>query len=148
MIGDFGGLATKMPLFSGLFLVFALSSLGLPGLNNFVGEFLILVGTFASAYRWWVILATFGTVLAAIYLLWAYQRAFHGPVSGVAQRPVADLRPREIAMFVPALIAMVFIGIYPGVFLDRIRPSTTKVVHQMHISVIPSAGGQASGEGN
>ena len=77
MIGDVGGLATRMPIFSGLFLVFALSSLGLPGLNNFVGEFLILAGTFASSYRWWVILATFGTVLAAVYLLWAYQRAFN-----------------------------------------------------------------------
>jgi NADH-quinone oxidoreductase subunit M len=146
MIGDVGGLATRMPVFSGLFLVFALSSLGLPGLNNFVGEFLILAGTFASSYRWWVIVATFGTVLAAIYLLWAYQRAFHGPVRGLAQNPVADLRPREIVMFVPALLAMILIGVYPGLFLDRIQPSAAKVVKQMHSTVIPGSGSQAEGK--
>lgn len=147
MVGDVGGLAGRMPVFSGLFLVFALSSLGLPGLNNFVGEFLILTGTFASGYRWWVILATFGTVLAAVYLLWAYQRAFHGPVAGVAERPPADLNRREIAMFVPALAAMVFIGFYPGVFIDRIQPSTAKVVHQMHSSIIPGSNSQAEAGG-
>lgn len=145
MIGDMGGLATRMPVLSGLFLVFALSSLGLPGLNNFVGEFLILVGTFASGYRWWVIIATFGTVLAAVYLLWAYQRAFHGPVAGVAERTVRDLDRREVAMFVPALAAMVLIGFYPGFFVDRIQPAAAKVVHQLHSSVVPGASAQAEG---
>ena len=147
MIDDVGGLATRMPIFSGLFLVFALSSLGLPGLNNFVGEFLILAGTFASGFRWWVVIAAFGTVLAAVYLLWAYQRAFHGPVLGLAARPVEDLRPREIAMLAPAVAAMLFIGFYPQAFISRIEPAATKVVHQMHHSILPASGSEARGAG-
>lgn len=139
MISDMSGLAARMPLLSGLFLVFALSSLGLPGLNNFIGEFLILVGSFASGYRWWAVIGTFGTVLAAVYLLWAYQRAFHGPVGGVAEREVRDLRPREVAMLAPALAAMVLIGFYPQAFITRIQPSAAKVVKQMHSSVLPSS---------
>jgi NADH-quinone oxidoreductase subunit M len=139
LIEDFSGLAKSMPVFSGLFLLFALSALGLPGLNNFIGEFLILAGTFFSGYRWWVILATSGTVLAAVYLLWAYQRAFHGPLVDEANRRLADLDLREIAMLAPAVAAMFLVGFYPQAFLTRIQPAAEKVVHQMHSSVIPSS---------
>jgi NADH-quinone oxidoreductase subunit M len=129
-IEDFGGLAKSMPIFSGVFLVITLSSLGLPGLNGFVGEFLVLLGTFLE-YRWWVIPAAFGVVLAAVYLLWAYQRVFHGePREPVRQLP--DLGRREVAMLAPVVALIVFIGVYPKPFLERIEPAAERVVRQLN----------------
>jgi NADH-quinone oxidoreductase subunit M len=119
-----------------------LSSLGLPGLNGFVGEFLVLLGTFV-AYRWWVVPAAFGIVLAAVYLLWAYQRVFHGEPDE-ANRALPDLRSREIAMLAPVLALIAFIGVYPKPFLDRIEPSAQRVVNQLQeSSVLPEADGVA-----
>ena len=138
-IADFGGLAKSVPIFSGIFLVVALSSLGLPGLNGFVGEFLVLLGTFLN-YRWWVVPAAFGIVLAAVYLLWAYQRVFQGEPTLEANRTLTDLVPRELAMLVPALALIVVIGVYPKPFLSRIEPAAQKVVDQLdHGSVLPAA---------
>jgi NADH-quinone oxidoreductase subunit M len=138
-ISDFGGLAKSIPIFSGIFLVVALSSLGLPGLNGFVGEFLVLLGTFLH-YRWWVVPAAFGIVLAAVYLLWAYQRVFQGEVTIEANRKLVDLVPREIAMLAPALALIVVIGVYPKPFLSRIEPAANKVVQQLdHGSVLPAS---------
>jgi NADH-quinone oxidoreductase subunit M len=140
LIADFGGLATSIPVMAGVFLFVALSSLGLPGLNGFVGEFLILLGTFLG-YRWWVVPAAFGVVLAAIYLLWAYQRVFHGEPSVEANRSLPDMRPREIVMLAPVLALIAFIGVYPKPFLDRIEPSARRVVTQLnHSSVVPRGG--------
>ena len=127
LIADFGGLAKAIPVFSGIFLFVVLSSLGLPGLNGFVGEFLVLMGTFFT-YRWWVIPAAFGIVLAAVYLLWAYQRVFHGDVTNEANARIPDLNLREVAMLAPLLALIVFIGVYPKPFLDRIEPSARLVV--------------------
>jgi NADH-quinone oxidoreductase subunit M len=136
-IADFGGLAKSVPIFSGIFLLVALSSLGLPGLNGFVGEFLVLLGTFLG-YRWWVIPAAFGIVLAAVYLLWAYQRVFQGEITIEENRSLTDLVPRELAMLAPAVALIVMIGVYPQPFLDRIEPSAKKVVRQLeHSSVLP-----------
>ena len=129
-IADFGGLAGSMPVLAGVFLFVALSSLGLPGLNGFVGEFLVLLGTFLS-YRWWVLPAAFGIVLTAIYLLWAYQRVFHGEVSIEENRSLPDMRFRETVMLAPLLVLIVFIGVYPKPFLDRIEPSAERVVTQL-----------------
>ena len=138
-IADFGGLAKSVPIFSGIFLLVALSSLGLPGLNGFVGEFLVLLGTFLH-YRWWVVPAAFGIVLAAVYLLWAYQRVFQGEVTIEANRKLADLVPRELAMLAPAVVLIVVIGVYPKPFLSRIEPSARVVVEQLdHGSVLPAA---------
>ena len=125
-IADFGGLAKSVPVLAGVFLFVALSSLGLPGLNGFVGEFLILLGTFFS-YRWWVVPAAFGVVLAAIYLLWAYQRVFHGAITHDANRSLPDLSWREIAMLAPAIALIAFIGVYPKPFLDRINPTAERL---------------------
>ena len=127
-IGDFGGLGKTIPILAGIFLFTALSSLGLPGLNGFVGEFLILLGTFFE-YRWWVIPAAFGIILAAVYLLWAYQRVFHGPVERDENRTIRDLSWREIGMLAPILGLILFIGVYPKPFLDRIEPAAEKTVH-------------------
>jgi NADH-quinone oxidoreductase subunit M len=135
LIADFGGLAGSMPVFSGIFLFVALSSLGLPGLNGFVGEFLVLLGTFFT-YRWWVVPAAFGVVLAAVYLLWAYQRVFHGPLTIDANRGLPDMNSREIAMLAPVMALIVLIGVYPQPFLDRINPAAEKVVRQLNESTV------------
>jgi NADH-quinone oxidoreductase subunit M len=139
MISDFGGLAQSIPVFSGIFLFVALSSLGLPGLNGFVGEFLVLVGTF-DAYRWWVVPAAFGIVLAAIYLLWAYQRVFHGPTT-IEEDSVPDLSRRELAILAPLVALILFIGFFPKPFLERIEPAARKVVSQLHADPELAEGG-------
>lgn len=129
-IADFGGLQKTIPIFSGIFLFVVLSSIGLPGLNGFVGEFLVLLGTFVG-YRWWVIPAAFGVVLAAIYLLWAYKRVFHGPVTNEANRLIPDLGVRELVMLAPILVLIVVIGVYPQPFLDRIGPSAERLQQEL-----------------
>jgi NADH-quinone oxidoreductase subunit M len=129
LIADFGGLAKSAPVMAGIFLLVALSSLGLPALNGFVGEFLVLLGTFYE-YRYWVVPAAFGIVLAAIYLLWAYQRVFHGEPSG-ANRTLPDMSGRELAMLLPLVAAIVFIGVYPKPLLDRINPAAERAVIQL-----------------
>ncbi|HEX2057938.1 MAG TPA: NADH-quinone oxidoreductase subunit M [Actinomycetota bacterium] len=145
LIADFGGLARTVPVLAGIFLFVTMSSIGLPGLNGFVGEFSVLVGTFAS-YRWWVVPAAFGVVLAAIYLLWAYQRVFYGPVTNPENERIPDLRPRELAMLVPLLVLIVGIGVYPKPILDRIDPSAEKVVRQLNeSSVLPGSPARAEG---
>jgi NADH-quinone oxidoreductase subunit M len=145
LISDFGGLGTSVPVLAGIFLFVALSSLGLPGLNGFVGEFLVLLGTFLN-YRWWVVPAAFGIVLAAVYLLWAYQRVFHGPLTVDANRSMTDLDARELAMLAPVMALIVLIGVYPKPFLDRIEPAAERVVVQLNDStVLPDAGAEAAG---
>jgi NADH-quinone oxidoreductase subunit M len=134
LIADFGGLAKTIPIFSGIFLFVVLSSIGLPGLNGFVGEFLVLLGTFLG-YRWWVVPAAFGVVLAAIYLLWAYRRVFHGPVTIEANRSIPDVNLREVIMLAPVLALIAFIGVYPKPFLERIEPSAEKVITQLNATV-------------
>ncbi len=134
-IADFGGLGVSVPLMSGIFLLVALSSLGLPGLNGFVGEFLILLGTFLD-YSWWVVPAAFGIVLAAVYLLWAYQRVFHGAPEAEENRGLRDLGGRELAMLTPVVALILLIGVYPRPFLERINPSAERVVSQLERSTV------------
>src|SRR6202007_1304076 len=109
---DFGGLWKVIPAFSVLFLIVCLSSLGLPGLNGFVGEFLILVGTF-QVHRPPAVFATTGIIFAAVYLLWMYQRVCFGEVTNEANRRLADLSAREWAVLLPVLLFLVWIGGYP-----------------------------------
>jgi NADH-quinone oxidoreductase subunit M len=129
-IADFGGLSKTVPILAGVFLFVSLSSFGLPGLNGFVGEFLILLGTFFS-YRWWVVPAAFGIVLGAVYMLWAYQRVFHGEVTHEENRRIPDLKMREVAMLAPIMALIVFIGVYPKPFLDRIEPDAARIVSEL-----------------
>jgi NADH-quinone oxidoreductase subunit M len=107
-------------------MVVMLSSIGLPGLNGFVGEFLILIGTFVT-HRWWAVVGTVGVILAAIYLLWAYQRVFHGVPTG-ANATFAELTMRERAVMAPLVILIVALGVYPKPMLDRISPSVDRLV--------------------
>jgi NADH-quinone oxidoreductase subunit M len=144
-LGKLGGLARRVPVLAGFFLVVALSSLALPGLNGFVGEFLILLGTF-DANRLLAVIASGGVVLSAIYLLWAYQRAMHGDLPAeLAHTP--DVSAREYAFLVPVVVAIVAIGVFPKPLLDRIEPSASR--HAGLIAVEPSSATvtQASGGG-
>ena len=120
LIAEFGGLAKVMPVFSTLLFIVSLSSIGLPGLNGFVGEFLILLGAFRSAViaHWFAAVAATGVIVAAVYLLWMYQRVVFGAVTNDANRGLKDLTGREIALLVPILVFIVWIGVYPSTFLD------------------------------
>jgi NADH-quinone oxidoreductase subunit M len=130
MIEDFGGLASITPVFAGIFLFVALSSLGLPGLNGFPGEFLVLIGTF-SVHRLWAVIAAVGVILAAVYLLWAYQRVMWGPMVNEENQRVLDLDAREKLLLTPVIAMILLIGIYPRPFLDRMEPSLRTVVQRV-----------------
>ena len=128
LIADYSGLMRAVPVFGGLFLFTVMSSVALPGLNGFVGEFPILLGSYQTA-PWAAVLAAFGVIFAAIYLLWAYQRMFHGPVEGRSVG-LADLNVREIAVMVPLVLLMLGIGLYPKPIYDRVNPSVDAIVGQ------------------
>ena len=129
------GLQGPAPVLAALFTVAMLASIGLPGLNGFVSEFLVLLGFF-GAHGWWAILPTLGVVVAAIYLLWAYQQVFQG-AHDPAHRGDLGPRLRERAVLAPLLAIMVLLGVYPKLVLDRIRPS---VVHLLvHTCTPPPA---------
>jgi NADH-quinone oxidoreductase subunit M len=125
-IADLNGLQKVAPIFAAGFMVVMLSSVGVPGLNGFVGEFLILIGSFETA-RWWTVVAATGVILAALYLLWAYQRVFHGEPDG-DNKTFAELKVREGLVLLPFLGLIVFMGIYPKPVLDRIEPSIDALI--------------------
>ncbi len=127
LIADYGGIAKVMPIYAAFFLIVMFSSLGLPGLNGFVGEFLILTGAF-RANIWYAAFAATGVVLSAIYLLWMYQRAMAGPVTNEANKNLRDLSPREIALLVALVIFIIWIGVYPRTFLDPMQPSIANLL--------------------
>ena len=112
-ISDFGGVKISMPRYAAIFLFTSFASIGLPGLNGFVGEFMILMGSFKS-YKILTSFAAFGVVLAAIYMLWAYQRIFTGPIKYQENESLSDLNSRETASIAPLVLLMLFIGIYPN----------------------------------
>ncbi len=127
LIADFGGIAKVMPIYAAFFLIVMFSSAGLPGLNGFVGEFLILVGAF-RANIWYAAFAASGVVLSAIYLLWMYQRAMHGDVTNPANSSLRDLSVREIALLVALVIFIIWIGVYPRTFLNPMQASVTNLL--------------------
>ncbi len=124
-----GGLQSAAPVMAGVFTLVMLSSIGLPGLNGFVGEFLILLGTFSAA-PWWAVVAATGVILAALYLLWAYQRSFHGPAEG-DNATMEDLRLTELFGIAPLLILIVFLGVYPKPMIDRIEPTVDVLIEHV-----------------
>ena len=134
LVKYYGGLAQVMPLYTIVFLFFTMANIGLPGTSGFVGEFLILLGTF-TAHRWWAVVATAGVVLAALYLLWAYQRVFHGPAEK-ENAEMTDLKTRETLVLLPLLALIVFLGIYPKPVINRMENSVKDlVVHiEKHVS--------------
>ena len=129
-ITDFGGLQKVVPLFAGMFLFMAFASIGLPGLNGFVGEFMILVGSYVTLPGF-AVAAAVGVILAAIYMLWAYERVFTGEVTHQENREIPDLSIREVAILAPLVALIVVLGVYPKVALDRIAPSTEAVLDRI-----------------
>jgi NADH-quinone oxidoreductase subunit M len=130
LIADFGGLWSIIPAFSALFLLVCLSSLGLPGLNGFVGEFLVLVGAF-QINGWLAAAATTGIIFAAVYLLWMYQRVAFGEIRHEANRRLHDLTPREWALLVPVLIMIIWIGVYPRTFTSKTEATIQALIAQV-----------------
>ncbi len=129
---NLSGMQKSMPVMAAVFTVVMMASIGLPGLNGFVGEFLILTGAFLT-HKWWASVATVGVVLAALYLLWAYQRAFHGPPGG-GDGPLPDLSWRERAALAPLVLLIVGIGVYPAPLLNRITPSVDRLMAHVDAS--------------
>ncbi len=125
-ISELNGLQTVAPIFAAVFMVVMLSSIGVPGLNGFVGEYLILTGSFLTA-RWWTVVAATGVILAALYLLWAYQRVFHGEPDEDNQS-FSELKVKEGLVLLPFLAAIFFFGIYPKPILERIEPSVDRLI--------------------
>ena len=128
-IAELRGIQSVAPIFSAAFMIVMLSSIGVPGLNGFAGEFLILIGSFQSA-RWWTIVAATGVILAALYLLWAYQRVFHGEPDE-ANSTFAEMTLREGALIMVFIGLIGFTGVYPKPMLERIEPSVDKLVEHV-----------------
>jgi NADH-quinone oxidoreductase subunit M len=120
-ISAYGGIAKVTPIFATILLIVSLSSIGLPGLNGFIGEFLILLGSFQSGLlnSWaFAIIAASGVIFAAVYLLWMYQRVVFGPVKNEKLSLLTDMTSKEIAILGLLLIFIVWIGVYPSTFLN------------------------------
>ncbi len=162
MISDLGGIAKVMPVFAGVFTLVMFSSAGLPFTNGFVGEFLILTGTFKNAadgLQPFAIIGASGVVLSAVYLLWMYQRAMQGPVNPAFSSPddeasnvaggrtglvLDDLTARELIVLLPLTALIIWIGVYPRPFLDRTAASVEAISARM---AVPQSGVLASGTG-
>jgi NADH-quinone oxidoreductase subunit M len=130
LISAYGGLTKVLPVLAGFFMVITLSSIGLPGLNGFVGEFLILVGTF-RVYPMAAVFAALGVILAAVYMLWMFQRVMFGQVTHEENRHLSDLSGREIALLLPLVLLILWIGIYPQPFLQRTEMSTQQLLERV-----------------
>jgi len=134
-ISDYGGIAKIVPVFSFALMFASLSSVGLPGLNGFVGEFLILIGSFKSPVLnswWYTVFAASGVILAAVYLLWMYQRVVFGEVKNPKLDGIADMNKREMIVLLPIFIFIVWIGIYPSTFLNVSKESSKKIIEQVY----------------
>ncbi len=126
-VDDFGGVAKAMPVYATIFLVVTLSSIGLPGLNGFVGEFLVIAGAFA-ANRAWAAIAALGVILGAIYMLKLYRDVFFGPLMSAHKEKLIDLSKRELAALAPLIVLIVLVGVRPAVVLDVTQKSAEKFV--------------------
>ena len=143
MIADYGGIAKIMPMFFVFFLVVTLSSIGLPGLNGFVGEFLILVGSFTNQHLdhaiYYTIFAATGVILAAIYMLWMFQRVMYGPVTHEVNKKLPDLNLREILVLAPMIIFIFWIGLYSksftGIMTASVRDFQYNLEHKYKVSL-------------
>jgi NADH-quinone oxidoreductase subunit M len=127
LISEYGGIWKVMPMFGIVFLVVMLSSIALPGTNGFVGEFLVLLGAFKSQQPF-AIVAAVGVILSAVYMLTMFQRVMFGPVTNAKNKDLPDLRPREWAYFLPIIVLIFWIGVYPSTFLKPIQPALERTI--------------------
>jgi len=130
-ISEYGGLSKVMPVYAAVFMIMTMSSIGLPTLNGFIGEFLILQGAF-TANIWWAVAAGSGVVLGAAYMLWLYQRTMFGKIENPKNENLPDLNVREFMTFAPLIILAVWIGIYPTPFLERLDPTVKTVIARLN----------------
>jgi NADH-quinone oxidoreductase subunit M len=142
-LAQFGGLWKVMPIYGALMLIVVLSSMGLPGLNGFVGEFAILLGAWGAGQPGgplgsylYAAIAAIGVILAAVYMLWMFQRMFLGEVTNEKNRGLADLNRREIAILVPLLVLIFWIGLYPKPFLDLLAPSVEQLANTLQAAAV------------
>jgi NADH-quinone oxidoreductase subunit M len=148
MIADFGGLSKQLPIYATLFMIMTLSSIGLPALNGFIGEFTILVGAWqiptslslalpftgkvlVLSPKFWVVCAVFGIVLGAAYMLWLYQRTMFGKLDKPENQALKDLNFRECMTLIPLVVLAFWIGLYPKPFFDILQPSVHRLVEQV-----------------
>ena len=135
-ISEYGGLSKVMPVYAAVFMIMTMSSIGLPTLNGFIGEILILQGVFV-VNKAWAAVAAAGIVLGAAYMLWLYQRTMFGTVTNPKNEHLADLNVREFATFAPLLVLAVWIGVYPKPFLDRLHTSVDRVMARVSGDYVP-----------
>jgi NADH-quinone oxidoreductase subunit M len=135
-IAEYGGLSKIMPVFAAIFLVMTMSAIGLPALNGFIGEVLILQGVYV-VNKWWAAVAAAGIVLGAAYMLWLYQRTMFGRVDNPANAALRDLSAREVATFVPLVALAIWIGLYPAPLLRRLETSVGRVVARVNAVYAP-----------
>jgi NADH-quinone oxidoreductase subunit M len=134
-IADYGGVATVLPVYAAFFMVFTLASIGLPGMNGFIGEFLIILGGFA-AKKWAGVLAATGIIIGAAYMLWLYQRVFFMEVNPKVQG-LSDVNLREIITLLPMVILIFWIGVYPNTFLSFMHVSVQHLIDRLNIGTAP-----------
>jgi len=127
MIEDYGGIANVMPRYALLFMIVLLSSIAVPGLNGFIGEFTTLVGVFTYS-KYFGVIATLGAIFGAAYMLWMYERVFYGEVRHRENEKLVDLSFEEVVQFVPIIALFIVIGIYPSLFTDRMKTSVEYLV--------------------
>jgi NADH-quinone oxidoreductase subunit M len=132
-ISEFGGLWHRVPVYAAIFMVVMLSSIGLPGLNGFVGEFLILLGAFIRM-RPAVMIAVLGVIFEALYMLWTYERVMFGPITKAVNETISDLTGREIAVMIPVIALMLFMGLFPRPLISRIEPSVTAMLTRTNVA--------------
>jgi NADH-quinone oxidoreductase subunit M len=134
MISEYGGLSHIMPVYATVFLIMTLSSIGMPGLNGFIGEYFILLGTFAAPGLWmYAALAVLGIVLGAAYMLWLYQRVMFGKLENPANKLLPDLNLRELATFAPLIVLAFWIGIYPSFFTKYLDQPVNAIVEKVRV---------------
>jgi len=131
LIVDFGGLSKVMPIFATIFMIVTFSSIGLPGTNGFVGEFLILVGAYESELRVFAVFATTGVILAAVYMLWMFQRVMMGKVTNPKNEGLKDLSVRELVVMLPLILFIFWIGFYPNPFFEKMNPALDNLINQV-----------------
>jgi len=131
LITDFGGIAKQMPIFTTIFMIATLSSIGLPGTNGFVGEFLIMLGAFEGELRWFTVIAATGVIFAAVYMLWMFQRVMFGELTNPANKELKDLSVREVVLMLPLLLFVFWIGVYPNTFFDKMNPAIEQLIGQI-----------------
>jgi NADH-quinone oxidoreductase subunit M len=140
LMSDYGGLSRSMPVFAALFLIITFSSVAVPGTNGFVGEFLVLLGTFKSELPWWAgVLAASGVILGAAYMLWMVQRVFFGPITRPENASLSDMSRRELAVTLPFVVLVVVMGLKPQPLLDVIAPSTDRFIARAWYARAPDA---------